>query len=157
MNINTIRNISLSTYAAIYLDIYEDFMNQIEGIGLEISDEAHPDKITALHSRLQQKGAIFRNDDKSIYINQISPACVACREGVGSATFFISLQCNRDCYFCFNPNQEHYDYFLHNKRDLVDELDQIRASGQHIHHLALTGGEPLLHMKETTDFFQHVR
>jgi pyruvate formate-lyase activating enzyme-like uncharacterized protein len=126
-------------------------------MGIEISQENDPRETLMQISSLKQKGAILRNDDKSIYINQISPACTACREGIGSATFFISLECNRDCYFCFNPNQEHYEYFRQNKRDLVEELDQIYASGQSIHHLALTGGEPLLHMQEAIDFFQHAK
>jgi len=152
-----VQNPKFSKYASTYLDIYDDFMKQIEGTGLEISQEDNLDWVTARYSRLKQKGAFLRNDDKSIYINQISPACVACKIGVGSATFFISLQCNRDCYFCFNPNQENYEYFTNNKRNLIEELDQIRASGQQIHHLALTGGEPLLHLDESVEFFQKAK
>jgi len=152
-----VQNPKFSKFASTYLDIYDDFMKQIEGTGLEISQEDNLDWVTARYSRLKQKGAFLRNDDKSIYINQISPACVACKIGVGSATFFISLQCNRDCYFCFNPNQENYEYFTNNKRNLTEELDQIRASGQQIHHLALTGGEPLLHLEESVEFFQKAK
>jgi pyruvate formate-lyase activating enzyme-like uncharacterized protein len=155
--ITDLRNPVFIKYASTYLDIYDDFMKQMEGTGLEISRDNHPDQVDALLSRLESKGAILRNDDKSIYVNRISSACIACREGVGSATFFISLQCNRDCYFCFNPNQENYQYFTQHKRNLIQELDQIHASGQHIHHLALTGGEPLLHMQETIDFFRHTK
>jgi pyruvate formate-lyase activating enzyme-like uncharacterized protein len=150
----TMQNPIFCKYASTYLEIYDDFMEQIAGTGLEIAPTEDHDQVNALISRLRDKGATFRNDDKSIYINQISPACVACREGIGSATFFISLQCNRDCYFCFNPNQENYDYFTQNQRDLVEELDQIKNSGHNIHHLALTGGEPLLHMDETLAFFE---
>jgi pyruvate formate-lyase activating enzyme-like uncharacterized protein len=157
VSITEIENSSFSTYAKRYLDIQDQFFKYIESTGIEIEQDTHDEDIKASIQRLKQKGAIFRNDDKSIYINRISPACIACREGVGSATFFISLQCNRDCYFCFNPNQEHYDYFKQNKRDLIYELDQIQASGLNIHHLALTGGEPLLHMQEAIDFFQHAR
>jgi len=152
-----IQNIAFSNYASKYLDVYDDFMKQVEGTGLEISQDDHLDQVAALYSRLEEKGAILRNDEKSIYINHISPACVACRESIGSATFFISLQCNRDCYFCFNPNQEHYDNFTKNKRNLTQELDQIKENGHQIHHLALTGGEPLIHMEESIDFFQHAK
>jgi len=42
-------------------------------------------------------------------------------------------------------------------RDTVGELDALRASGQRFQHLALTGGEPLLHKEETVRFFQHAR
>lgn len=152
-----IQNIAFSNYASRYIDVYDDFMKQVEGTGLEISQDDHLDQVAALYSRLEEKGAILRNDGKSIYINHISPACVACRESIGSATFFISLQCNRDCYFCFNPNQENYKYFTNNKRNLTEELDQIHASGQQIHYLALTGGEPLLHLDESVAFFHKAK
>jgi hypothetical protein len=61
----------------------------------------------------------------------------ACRKGVGSATFFISLQCPRNCYYCFNPNQEYYEYFLTNERDCIKELGQIRAAGGELSHIGL--------------------
>lgn len=156
-SINKVKNPSLTQYASRYLDIQDRFLMQIETTGIEIEQDSHDEELKTAIRRLHQKGAILRNDDKSIYINRISSACIACREGVGSATFFISLQCNRDCYFCFNPNQENYDYYLQNKRDLINELNQIRSSGQNIYHLALTGGEPLLHMQESIDFFQHAK
>jgi pyruvate formate-lyase activating enzyme-like uncharacterized protein len=156
-SITKIKNTSFSTYASRYLDIQDQFLKQIESTGIEIEQGTHDEEIKTAIQQLKQKGAVLRNDDKSIYINRISPACIVCREGVGSATFFISLQCNRDCYFCFNPNQENYQYFTQHKRNLIQELDQIRTSGQRIHHLALTGGEPLLHMQEAIDFFRHAK
>ena len=149
-----INNPGFSTYITRYLDIQDHFLEQVEATGIELEKENYTERIRTSLQRLKEKGAILRNDDKSIYINQISPACVACRKGIGSATFFISLQCNRDCYFCFNPNQENYQYHTQHKRNLAQELDQIHASGHQLHHLALTGGEPLLHMDESIEFFQ---
>lgn len=148
-----IRNPSLARYAAIYLGIYEDFLGQIEATGIEIADHDYDDDITRRRERLRQKGGRFRNTDRSIYLNRLSPACVACQKGVGSATYFISLQCHRDCYYCFNPNQVDYDYYTNHQRDLRRELAQLSAQGHVVNHLALTGGEPLLHKKETYDFF----
>jgi pyruvate formate-lyase activating enzyme-like uncharacterized protein len=98
-----------------------------------------------------------RNDGKSIYVNRISPACQACQTGVGSQTFSLSLKCHRHCFFCFNPNQEHFEHQLRHMRDTVAELDALRATEPRFQHLALTGGEPLLHKKETVRFFQHAR
>ena len=157
MSIAQVKNPGFSSYVTKYLEIQNGFFEQIERIGIEFDQVPHGKDTKNAIQQLNEKGATLRNDDKSIYINHISPACVACREGVGSATFFISLQCSRDCYFCFNPNQENYEYFLQNKRNLIGELDQILASGQHIHHLALTGGEPLLHMQESIAFFKHAK
>ena len=70
------------------------------------SDRANADR----REHLRALGATFRNDDKSIVVNRISPACEACQLGVGSATFFISLRCHRSCFYCFNPNQEDYEH-----------------------------------------------
>jgi pyruvate formate-lyase activating enzyme-like uncharacterized protein len=156
-SISKVKNPGFLTYIARYLNIQDHFMEQIEATGIEIESDTQNEEIRKTLRRLQEKGAILRNDDKSIYIHQISPACVACREGIGSATFFISLQCNRDCYFCFNPNQENYQYYTQHKRNLTQELDQIHASGHQLHHLALTGGEPLLHLDESIEFFQKAK
>ena len=76
---------------------------------------------------------------------------------MGSLTFSVSLKCHRQCFFCFNPNQEDYEYQREHKRDVVGELDALLASGQKLEHLALTGGEPLLDKEETLNFFQRAR
>lgn len=148
-----IKNPALAAYAAIYLEIYQDFMRQVRASGMPIAAEDDHAAAAARKAALQQQGATLRNSDRSLYINAISPACVACQKGVGSATFFISLQCHRHCYFCFNPNQVQYDHYQTAQRDLIKELSQVKVAGQRMDYLALTGGEPLLHAEETVDFF----
>jgi pyruvate formate-lyase activating enzyme-like uncharacterized protein len=76
---------------------------------------------------------------------------------VTSSTFFVSLKCHRDCFYCFNPNQEEYEYYREHTRDVVGELDALHKSNPAIRHLALTGGEPLLFKDETYRFFAHAR
>jgi pyruvate formate-lyase activating enzyme-like uncharacterized protein len=148
-----IKNPAFAKYAAIYLQIYADFMAQVKATGIDIaSSNGQEDRAERL-SRLRSKGATLRNGGRSLYTNAISPACVACQKGVGSATMFISLKCHRDCYYCFNPNQIEYETFSHHKRDLIQELGELKRSGKVVKHLALTGGEPLLHKDEATAFF----
>src|SRR3989304_8497437 len=79
-----IRNPDLAAYAAKYIDIYEDYLKQITGFGLEIDNQDFEPEISSIVQRLKEKGARFRNMRKSLYINKISPACLACRMGVGS-------------------------------------------------------------------------
>jgi pyruvate formate-lyase activating enzyme-like uncharacterized protein len=67
------------------------------------------------------------------------------------------LKCHRDCFFCFNPNQEKYEYHREHTRDTVAELDELHKTSPRIGHLAMTGGEPLLHKEETVRFFTHAR
>lgn len=152
-NLARIKNSRFSSYAGIYVQIYDDFMDQIRSTGIAIEKEDGREETQRKIEGLRRRGAVVRNDAKSLYINRISPACLACQQGIGSKTFFISLRCNRHCFFCFNPNQEDYDYYSHHTRDCLQELDDIYQRGQEIRHVALTGGEPLLHLEETLAFF----
>ncbi|MBE3573508.1 MAG: radical SAM protein [Moorella humiferrea] len=153
-NLNLIKNPVLADYAAMYVRIYEDFLQQVELSGIEVAGTKGAEEARRRIENLRRKGVVVRNDAKSLYINRISPACLACRKGVGSLTFFISLKCHRRCFFCFNPNQENYEYYTKNTRDCRAELDYLKNSGQEINHVALTGGEPLLHPEETLAFFR---
>lgn len=149
-----IKNPSFSSYSAMYLRIYEHFMAQIQQTGITIDAEDYSELASEKRRQLKNKGATIRNNDNSIYINAISSACVACRKSVGSATFFTSLRCHRDCYYCFNPNQVDYEHFTTHERDLTAELDEIHAQGQQMDYLALTGGEPLLYKDKAYAFFK---
>lgn len=156
-NLNQIRNPEMAAYVQIYLKIYNDFMRQLEQIELEIESEDATRPTAEVGRRLEEKGAVLRNQNKSIYVNRISPACLACQTGLGSATFFISLKCHRNCYYCFNPYQENYEFFIANKRDLIQELEEIHRSGQKVKQLALTGGEPLLYKQDALAFFAYAQ
>ncbi len=149
-----IKNNALRDYARKYVNIYDDFLKQIADFGVELETYDNHMEIVERLERLRQKGAYLRNDNKSVYINNISPSCVACQTGVGSATYFISLRCHRNCFYCFNPNQENYERFSTEKRDVSAELESAAAQHVRLQHLALTGGEPLLFKEKALDFFQ---
>lgn len=154
--LKNITNPAFQKYACMYDEIYANYLEGIQNKGLKLDPAPERQRGAALE-KLRQKGVTFRNENKSLYLNRISPACEACRKGMESVTFFISLMCHRHCYYCFNPNQENYDYFSKNKRDYKAELLQLAKSGQKIACIALTGGEPLLHRQETVDFFALAR
>lgn len=151
-----VKNPALKEYGHIYLKIAAGFNDWVNQTGL-ILDKDLSEETEILLKRLHTKGALFRNDNKSIYVNQISPACVACQKGVGSVSLFISLMCHRDCYFCFNKNQDNYEQFSTQKRNCLEELDSLHHQGGKLAHLGLTGGEPLLHKPETVQFFRHAK
>jgi|Wag4MinimDraft_13_1082653.scaffolds.fasta_scaffold00769_4 pyruvate formate-lyase activating enzyme-like uncharacterized protein len=144
-NITKINDRQFFEEALIYLKPYQQLINDINSLGLDIADDN--EELTAkkrtLIDSLKQKGAKFRNDNKSIYINYLSKACWECKKGDRSITYFYSLACNRDCYFCSNKNQENYDYYVHNQRDIISELDKIKDP-ETLKAVAVTGGEPLL-------------
>lgn len=155
--LHQVKNPDLRVYAGLYVDIYRNFKEQVSCLGIEFEADDHHESSNGRLAALKAKGARVRNDNRSVVINQLSPACQACQTGVDSATFFISLQCHRDCYYCFNPNQEDYLYYRANQRDPVAELQALQATGAKMRHLSLTGGEPLLHKGETILFFQQAR
>ncbi len=150
-----IKDPALRLYAEKYVQIFADFMRQVESMGVEIAAQDDGPQVRERIEALRRRGAIVRNDGKSILTNRLSPSCQACQTGTTSQTFFISLKCHRDCFYCFNPNQEEYEYFREHTRDVVAELDELHAASPRINHLALTGGEPLLHKAETYRFFSH--
>ncbi len=152
-----VRDPALRAYAGRYVQIYADFMHQVQGMGVETEEQDGSAQARERIEQLRQKGANLRNDDKSVVVNHLSPSCQACQVGVTSQTFFVSLNCHRDCFYCFNPNQEDFEYYREHTRDTVAELDELHKTSPRIKHLALTGGEPLLHKAEAYRFFSHAR
>lgn len=154
--LSQIKNSTFQKYAQIYITIYEHFLQQVAENAIEMDKDLTFEQ-SAKYQRLLSKGGISRNNGKSIYCNWLSPACEACRKGEASITLYLSLMCHRHCYYCFNPNQESYEYYSKNKRDCIEELKSLRQRGQKLNYIALTGGEPLLHKKDTIDFFRFAR
>ena len=110
-----------------------------------------------LRERLRAKGARFRNGGASISAGPLSSACVACATDSGSRTFYLSLACNRSCYFCFNANQLNCENERSLKPGWRDELHAFLRSGAAVSHVGLTGGEPLMHPPEAVEFFERAR
>ncbi|PWC12190.1 radical SAM protein [Brenneria corticis] len=141
-------------YAERYIEIEKNTLRAIEQYGLAFDTAAeYRQESRKLQRQLRDKGAVFANSGKSIHINWISDACVACRTGEESYTAFLSLKCHRNCYFCFNQNQQDYEYYQHHLRQAAREVRQMSQQGAPLRYAALTGGEPLLHKQAATDFF----
>ncbi|HWR31504.1 MAG TPA: radical SAM protein [Negativicutes bacterium] len=152
-NLTEIANPKFREYAQIYSKIYGRFLEHINTDGLEL-DSCISTNNTEQKVRLTENKVKHRNNNHSIHVNWISPACKACNKGQNSATFYLSLQCHRHCYYCFNPNQQDYDEHTAQQRDSIKELDQLKQAGGKLDYIALTGGEPLLHPEATVRFFQ---
>jgi len=157
-NIQLINNPHFREYVTTYLGIFQEFINQVECFGLDFEDNTSiQDEKNEILQRLKEKKALLSNNDNSIHINRISSACQACCKGTGSATFSISLMCHRNCYYCFNSNQDDYALYSRQKKDWLTELQNTMKRQPHLTHLALTGGEPLLHPNETLEFFRFIQ
>ncbi|WP_088138950.1 radical SAM protein [Achromobacter xylosoxidans] len=157
-NIEDIRNPEFRFYARRYADIESRVIDTIESYGIEFDrdDGVAAAQCLALKAALAAKGAVISNSGHSVHVNWLSPACVACRTGEGSYTTFASLKCHRDCYFCFNPNQEHYKFYQDHIRNLRRDAAAICESETPLKYVAVTGGEPLMHKAETVSFFGEI-
>lgn len=148
----------MQRYVRRYADIEKQTQQAIAQYGLSFESPYRRQAETdALRLEVKALGAVFANNGKSIHSRWLSSACVQCRTGEGSYTTFLSLKCHRDCYFCFNPNQENYDGFQNEMRDAIGEVNAIAAEGYPLTHIALTGGEPLLFRQESIRFFETVQ
>lgn len=138
-----------------YERIRQRYLDDLVDSGVRLGEVgADHNEIEVIKERLRVKGALFRNGEASISVNDISTACIACTGAPGSATFYYSLKCLRNCYFCFNLNQSNYEEHLKNDRDWRAELRGLREANRQMTHLALTGGEPLLEPDEAVAFFE---
>ncbi|AOM81734.1 radical SAM protein [Salisediminibacterium beveridgei] len=140
-----------------YLKRYEEIQKQtdeaIASLGIAFGGRSDEVNLTFDES----EGVVSRNQNKSHYVNWISPACIACQTGEKSHTSFVSFKCHKSCYFCFNENQENFAEFQVRNNHPVLELERLLKQGKTFEHIALTGGEPLLHPKESVAFFEFIR
>lgn len=159
-----ISNKAMRSYAQGLIDVQGDFRSQVEAFGLpfasvresvpRIGDACGYEACVRL---LANEGVSIDNGDRSLCSGFISPSCIACRRGVNTATFLISTQCPRNCWFCFNPNQENHELLQHRENDVLGELDAYARAGLELRHIALTGGEPLMHAATALRFFARAR
>lgn len=148
---------TLRAWLAEYAEIEQEYLDGIAAAGIALAprgaDEA---EVAAVRERLRGRGVRFRNAGASVSAGALSSACVACTGGPGSKTFFLSLACNRRCYFCFNANQADYEQARSLNAAWRDEVDAFFAACDEVTHVGLTGGEPLLHPREAVEFVAYV-
>lgn len=144
---------NLQEYAQVLEKAEEDFerFSTQYGVPFEKAESSprsvreHFDEACACHCE---------NGGTSLWRNWISPACLACRTGENTGSLFVDLRCTKSCYFCFNTNQPHGEYFRTHKRDIELELEQAYTAGARFRCLAVTGGEPLLSREKVISFFR---
>ncbi|MCI8468415.1 MAG: radical SAM protein [Eggerthellaceae bacterium] len=148
-------------YLARFADASADLLATMERFGVPVEDEADArarrERVRVLRAELQGLGARERADGKSLVWGGLSPACERCRTGVRSVSTFLSLACDRSCWFCFNPNQHDYDRYHCAPKDWRAEVDGLAQALGGLDFTALTGGEPLLFPDETLAFVRHAR
>ena len=103
-----------------------------------------------------QQNEIYVNQEKGqLYYKTCSPACKHCVEDMGY-TARISTFCNRDCFFCFASESPMID---------VNTIDVSKFKTAFIlknkicpiKSFAISGGEPLINVRETLELFGWIR
>lgn len=156
-NIGSIANSVFRGYAQRYVDIEEGFREAVAGFGVPFAEPAGEGGREAAVGELASLGVRVLNDGKSLVAGWRSTACEACRLGMGTETFVMTLACPRRCFFCFNPNQADFDGRAAAPRDAVGQLEARARAGARLRHVALTGGEPMLYPDEAVAFFERAR
>lgn len=150
---------ALAAYARRFAKVGDEFLRAVDALGLPFAPDA--DDAAARRdgrvAKLASRGIVLQNDTKSAYHKWISLACLACRTGERTESFITSMQCPHNCFFCFNPNQPNYEYYKTHVNPLVDDLQRRYDEGAIYDCLAVTGGEPLLHLDETLAFLRLAR
>ncbi len=149
---------TLRATVKLYRDIAADYTRALAATGVTFAPY-NEDRTRAaeLRRQLAAVGARVRNGGASVVLGPISPACVACTGNCKSQTLEISNNCHRDCYFCFNPNQEDFAYYCEHLYPWRKLLDGLAKEEEPYTAIALTGGEPLLYPEETVAFFLRAR
>lgn len=150
---------ALVAYSERFDAMRDEFLRAVDSFGLPFAPDANSaaaqrdERVVKLASR----GIVLQNDAKSAYHRWISLACLACRTGERTESFITSMQCPHNCFFCFNPNQPNCEYYKTHVNPLVDDLRRRHDEGAIYDCLAVTGGEPLLHLDETLEFLKLAR
>ncbi len=147
---------ALVAYSKRFDTMQDEFLWAVDAFGLPFAPDA--DDAAAQRdervAKLASRGIVLQNDAKSAYHKWISLACLACRTGEHTESFITSMQCPHNCFFCFNPNQPNYEYYKTHVNPLADDLQRRHDEGAVYDCLAVTGGEPLLHLDETLAFLE---
>ena len=151
---------ALARGGALYEGIERDYRVEVETLGLPFASRKTDAARAAVEQRvrdLASRGVLVENGGKSLHRGWMSPACIQCRKGLNTLTLGLSTQCPRNCYFCFNANQRDHDELQRGMQDACGELTNYYNRGAQLEHIALTGGEPLVHKAETIEFFDYAR
>ena len=154
----TAPNPALAAALDLYAGIEADYQRLLEDTGVAFAprdDERR--EARELMAAVEQAGGRVRNGGASVASGFLSPACVACTGDCVSRSFALTNNCHRDCYFCFNPNQEEFAYYCEHPFPWRRQLDDLAAEEPEPAAVALTGGEPLLMPDEAVAFFARAR
>ena len=97
----------------------------------------------ALLRQLRAAGIQGWPERMTLFTKSLPLGCRPCLKGQGS-NLVMTLKCNRDCFFCFNPKSRAAGMSVHGRsvRDLKEGVGLLGSLG--VRSVGISGGEPLL-------------
>ena len=101
----------------------------------------------ALLRKLKAAGINGWPERMTLFTKSLPMGCRPCLKGQGS-NLVMTLKCNRDCFFCFNPEPRLAEMSVHGRsvRDLKEGVALLAALGAR--SVGISGGEPLLEKRK---------
>ena len=113
-------------------------------------------KTQKLLKRLKDLGIKGWPERMTLYTRSLPKGCRPCLQGRGS-NLVMTLLCNRDCFFCFNPKPRARGMSVHGRevRHIKEAAALLAKLG--IKSLGISGGEPLLEKRKVLALVKAVR
>jgi pyruvate formate-lyase activating enzyme-like uncharacterized protein len=101
----------------------------------------------ALLRKLKAAGIKGWPQRMTLFTKSLPAGCRPCLQGRGS-NLVMTLKCNRDCFFCFNPKPRVAGMSVHGRsvRSFKEGVELIASLG--LRSVGISGGEPLLELKK---------
>jgi pyruvate formate-lyase activating enzyme-like uncharacterized protein len=101
---------------------------------------------SALIGRLGRAGIKGWKERMTFYTRSLPTGCRPCLEGRGS-NLAVTLKCNKDCFFCFNPKPRDRSMSVHGRKvkNIKAAVELLRSL--RVRSIGLSGGEPLLELR----------
>ncbi len=109
-----------------------------------------------LLARLKRLGVKGWPERLTLYTRSLPKGCQPCLRGQGS-NLVMTLMCNRDCFFCFNPKPRAAGMSVHGRavRTLEEVGDVFANLG--VRSVGISGGEPLLERRKVLALARNLR
>jgi pyruvate formate-lyase activating enzyme-like uncharacterized protein len=109
-----------------------------------------------LIAQLQAAGIKGWPEHHTFYTKSLPKGCQPCLRGQGS-NLVLTLKCNRDCFFCFNPKPRTSAMSVHGQdiRNIPQAARHLKELG--VKSVGISGGEPLLEPKKLLSLVRALR
>lgn len=141
-------------YMAIGLNFihYKNVYNVYGNMEIDYSDESFDDIVADLTNIAE---IYVRRERNQVFYKTCSVACNHCT-GDNAYTARITTRCNRDCFFCFVPDEDDNLEVISNNA-IVEDFLRKKKKNRSIESFAISGGEPLIVIDKTVDLFHEIR